>query len=175
MIFELVNLSGKIPCLAVRASLLSFSLFLRSVLKFYSVGTSLRNFDLYFSKRWSFIFSDTCLTWRGVNRVELIPKLYAFGFPRSRFSEVLMALSLARHIPTVVQHNSHSKKAPTEGTNTHRDLKISQEALLQSEPCTCRIQTVRRGQVVRIRATRNWCRNWCTTVDCGAGMSVTGS
>ena len=40
-----------------------------------------------------------------------------------------------------------------------------------SEPCTCRIQTVRCGQVVRKRATGNW----CTTVDCGAGMSVTGS
>ena len=39
------------------------------------------------------------------------------------------------------------------------------------EPCTCRIQTVRCGQVVRIRATGNW----CTTVDCGAGMSVAGN
>ena len=35
------------------------------VLKFHSVGTSLmRNFDLYFSKRWSFLFPDTCLTLR---------------------------------------------------------------------------------------------------------------
>ena len=28
-----------------------------------------------------------------------------------------------------------------------------------SEPCTCRIQTVRCAQVVRIRATGNLCRN----------------
>ena len=35
------------------------------VLKFHSVGTSLmRHFELCFSKRWSFIFPDTCLTWR---------------------------------------------------------------------------------------------------------------
>ena len=32
------------------------------VLKFHGVGTSLmRNFDIYFSKRWSFLFPDTCL------------------------------------------------------------------------------------------------------------------
>ena len=35
----------------------------RSVLNFHSVGTSLmRNFDLNFTKRWTFIFSDVCLT-----------------------------------------------------------------------------------------------------------------
>ena len=64
LFFEFVNISGKIPCLAAGASLLSFSLFLRYVLKFHSVGTSLmKYFDLYFSKRWSFFsFSDTCLT-----------------------------------------------------------------------------------------------------------------
>ena len=46
-----VNMSGKIPCFAADASLLSFSLFFRSVLKFHSVATSLmRKFD-YFSKR----------------------------------------------------------------------------------------------------------------------------
>ena len=65
LFFEFAKISGKIPCLASGASLLSFSLCLRSVLKFHSVGTSLmRKFDLYFSKRCSFIFSDTCLTWR---------------------------------------------------------------------------------------------------------------
>ena len=37
-----------------------------------------------------------------------------------------------------------------EQKNTYRDFKNSQDALMQSEPCTCRIQTVRRGQVVRI-------------------------
>ena len=50
--FELVYVFGKIPCLALGASLLSVSLFLRSVLKFHSVGTSLmRNFDLLIPKR----------------------------------------------------------------------------------------------------------------------------
>ena len=40
---------GKIPCLTAGALLLSFTLFLRSLLKFESVGSSLmRNFDLYF-------------------------------------------------------------------------------------------------------------------------------
>ena len=65
LVFELVNMSGKIPCLVAGASLLSFSLFWRPVLKKKkkSVWTSLmRNFHLYFSKRWSFIFSNTCLT-----------------------------------------------------------------------------------------------------------------
>ena len=67
---------------AAGVSLLSFSLFLRSVLKLHSVGTSrMRNFDLYFSKRWSFIFSDTWLTQRRLWIVlELIPKLYASVF-----------------------------------------------------------------------------------------------
>ena len=37
---SLVTISGKIPCLAAGASLLSFSLFLRSVLKFHSVDFS---------------------------------------------------------------------------------------------------------------------------------------
>ena len=64
-LFELVHVFGKVPCLASGASLLSFSLFVGPVLKFHSVGTSLMMmFDLYFSKRWSFLFPDTCLTWR---------------------------------------------------------------------------------------------------------------
>ena len=38
---------------------------LRSVLNFHSVGTSLmRNFDIYFSQRWSFLFLDTRMTQR---------------------------------------------------------------------------------------------------------------
>ena len=70
LLFELVNVSGKVPCLALGASLLSFSLFLRSVLKFHSEGTSLmRIFDLYLSKRWSFLFSDTRLTWRRLSEL----------------------------------------------------------------------------------------------------------
>ena len=63
--FELVNVFGKIPCLASGASLLSFSLFIGPVLKFHSVGTSLiRNFDLYFLSNGPFISPDTCLTQR---------------------------------------------------------------------------------------------------------------
>ena len=58
VLFELVNAFGKVPCLASGASLLSFSLFLGLV-----VRTSLMMiFDRYFSKRWSFLFPDTCLT-----------------------------------------------------------------------------------------------------------------
>ena len=61
--FELVHVSGKVPSLASGTSLLSFSLFMGLVLEFHSVGTSLmRNFDLYFSNRWSFNFPETCLT-----------------------------------------------------------------------------------------------------------------
>ena len=67
LFFELVNMFGKSPRVTAGASLLSFSLSRRSVLKFHSVGTSLmRNFDVFFTKRWTFIFSDTCLTWRGL-------------------------------------------------------------------------------------------------------------
>ena len=55
--FELEEILGK--------SLLSFSLHLRSVLKFQSVGTALlKKFDLYFIQRWTFAFSDVCLTQR---------------------------------------------------------------------------------------------------------------
>ena len=65
LFFEPVYVLGKIPCLASGTSLLSFSLFLRSILQFHSVGTSLmRNFDIYFSQWWSFFFQDTRLTLR---------------------------------------------------------------------------------------------------------------
>ena len=48
-----------------RTSLLSFNLLLRSVLKFHGVVTALmRKFDLYFTERWSFGFSDVCVTLR---------------------------------------------------------------------------------------------------------------
>ena len=61
--FELVYVFGKIPSLASGTSLLSCSLFMGPVLKFHSVGTSLmRNFDIYFSQQWSFLFPDTRLT-----------------------------------------------------------------------------------------------------------------
>ena len=65
LFFELTDVLGESPRTSAGASLLSFSLLLRSVLKFHSVRTSLmRGFDLYFSKRWSFVFSDVCLTQR---------------------------------------------------------------------------------------------------------------
>ena len=61
----------------------------------------------------------------------------------------------ARGSGLIRARNTLRTKAPTEGTeNTYRDVKNSQEALMQSEPCTCRIQTVRRGQVVRTCATK---------------------
>ena len=67
-IFELVYVFGKVPCLASGASLLSTSLFLRPILKFHSIGTSLmRNFDLFFPSD-GLLFSRT-LAWRIVNCV----------------------------------------------------------------------------------------------------------
>ena len=101
VLFELVYVFGKVPSLASGTSLLSFSLCMGPDLKFQSVGTSLmRIFDLYFSKRWSFLFGyllDVAQTvW--IVLVDLFPKLFRSGFPdTSRFSEVLMALTLARH------------------------------------------------------------------------------
>ena len=92
---------GKIPILALGAQLLSSSLLLRPILKFHTVGTALmRNFDLFlqamvlcFLGYWLDVARTVCIV-----LVELIPKLYASGFTDiSRFSEVLMALSLARH------------------------------------------------------------------------------
>ena len=67
--FELVNIFGKIPSLALGTSLLSFSLFMGLVLKIHCVGTSLmlRYFDICFSQRWSFLFPDTCVTQLGLS------------------------------------------------------------------------------------------------------------
>ena len=57
--FELKDIIGKSPRVSAGASLLSFSLLQRPVLEFQSVRTALmRNFDLYFTKRWTFIFPD---------------------------------------------------------------------------------------------------------------------
>ena len=61
--FELVYVFGKIPNLALGTSFLSFSLFMGPVNKFHGVGTLLMlRFDLYFSKRWSFLSQDTRMT-----------------------------------------------------------------------------------------------------------------
>ena len=57
VLFELVHVFGKVPRLASRTSLLSFSLFMGPVLKFHSVRTSLmKNLDTCFCQRWSFLF-----------------------------------------------------------------------------------------------------------------------
>ena len=61
--FQLIDILGKFPRVSAGTSLLSCSLLLISVPKLHSAGTSLiGNFDLYFTKRWNFIFSDVCLT-----------------------------------------------------------------------------------------------------------------
>ena len=69
VLFEFVNMSGKIPCLASGASLLSFSLFMGPVLKFQGERTSLmRIFDLLTSRRlWIVLF-------------ESLPRLFVSGF-----------------------------------------------------------------------------------------------
>ena len=80
----------KIPSLASGTSLLSFSLFMGPVLKFHSAGTSLmKNFDIYFSQRWSFLFPDTRMTLRRLSEsysFELVPRLRCMGFPRDFLS-----------------------------------------------------------------------------------------
>ena len=61
--FGLTYFLGQFPRISASASLLSFSLSWRSVLKFHSEGTSpMRNFDLNFTKRRTFMFSDVFLT-----------------------------------------------------------------------------------------------------------------
>ena len=94
--------------LASRTSLLPFSLFMGPVLKFHSVGTSLmRKFDLYFSKRWSFLFPGTRLTQRRLS--ESYSKnpsedfLHRVSPGLVRLFEKPMLPSLARHSPIVVQ------------------------------------------------------------------------
>ena len=79
---------------------LSVSSWDQSVLKFHSVGTSLMKiFDLYFSKRWSFLFPGTCLTYRRLS--ESVPRLFASGFPRLVcLFENPTTPSLARHNPS---------------------------------------------------------------------------
>ena len=62
--FEHIDILVKSPRISAGSSLLSFSLLLRSVLKFHSVGTALMKFDLYFIQRWILVFSDVCLTQR---------------------------------------------------------------------------------------------------------------
>ena len=62
--FELVKILARFQAL-LRAHRCCLCLFMGSVLKFHSVRTSLmRNFDIYFSQRWSFLFPDTRLTLR---------------------------------------------------------------------------------------------------------------
>ena len=67
----------------------------------------MRIFDLYFSKRWSFLFPDTCLTWRRLEWIvfiESVPRLFAPGFPGTVFHfEKLMLPSLSRRNPSEIQ------------------------------------------------------------------------
>ena len=71
--FELKDILGKFPRVSAGASLLSFGLFLRSVLKFHGVGTALkRTFDLDFSQATDLSFLDAVHPSRIV-LVELIP------------------------------------------------------------------------------------------------------
>ena len=104
--FELVCVFSYRPCFASGASLLSFTLFLRSVLKFHSVGTALtRNFE-YFSKRWSLIFPDTCLTWRRL--CESYSSNWSQNFLHRVFHRLCVSLRfqwfwVLRHSPIVVQ------------------------------------------------------------------------
>ena len=52
---EVIVVFGKSPRVSAGASLLSFSLLLRPVLKFHRAGIALmRNLDLYFIQRWTF-------------------------------------------------------------------------------------------------------------------------
>ena len=56
---------GHSPRVSAGTSLLSFSLSLRPILKILSVRTAVMvNFDLYFTERRTFIFSDVCMTLR---------------------------------------------------------------------------------------------------------------
>ena len=89
---ELVHVFGKIPSLASGTSLLSFSLFMGPVLKFHSVGTSLmRNFDIYFSQRRSFLFPDTRLTLHG------LCESYSLNWFQDFLHRVLLRLSTLRN------------------------------------------------------------------------------
>ena len=98
--FELVYVFGKVPCLVLGTSLLSFSLFVGPILEFHSVGTSLMSrFDLYFSKRWSLL----------VELFELRSRLSASGFPGTVcLFEKPTHPSLARRNPRYNCRNSHN-------------------------------------------------------------------
>ena len=103
LFFKLVNVSGKFPRVSARESLLSFGLFLRSVLKFYGVGTALmRTFDLYFIQRWTFAFFLGCLLdaaqllWTVL--VELVPK---FLCPSEKSIQILAVQRPVIRNPTV--------------------------------------------------------------------------
>ena len=97
--FELEDILGKSPRVSAGASLLSFNLSLRSVLELHSVWTALmRNFDLYFIQRWTFVFSNVCMTYRSSCVVELIPKLWC---PSVHSLQTVAARRPAMHNPTV--------------------------------------------------------------------------
>ena len=81
----------------------------------FSVGTSLmRNFDIYFSQRWSFLFHgyshDVALTLWTVP-FELVPRLSASSFPETFYLEKRAHMNLVIHNPIVIhfsQQPQHS-------------------------------------------------------------------
>ena len=89
----------KSPRVSAGTSLVSFNLSLRSVLELHSVWTALmRKFDLYFIHRWTFVFSNVCMTYRSSSVVELIPKLWC---PSVHSLQTVAARRPAMHNPTV--------------------------------------------------------------------------
>ena len=82
---------------------------------------------------------------------------------RCNMDEMCFHRDTTRAFVSISVHYTLRATAPTEGTqNTYRDFTRNNKKRLWSVRC---------GQVVRIRATKNW----STTVDCGAGIPVSGN
>ena len=102
LFFELKGILGKSPYISAGASLLSFSLLLRPILKFHSVGTALmRNFDLNVPERRTLFFLGCLLDaaqllW--IVLVELVPR---FLGPSQTSRKILAARRPAIRNPTV--------------------------------------------------------------------------
>ena len=63
----------------------------------------MRIFDLYFSKRWSFLFPDACLTWRRLSESAVSPGL-------SASVRMQQLPSLARHNPSETQFSQQPQR-----------------------------------------------------------------
>ena len=105
---------NKIPSLASGTALLSFSLFMGPVVKFHGVGTSLvRNLDIYFSKRWSFLVSGNSrdVAWtQWIVPFELVPGLSASVSPTLSFLEKRVHLRLVIHNPIVIRFSQEPQR-----------------------------------------------------------------